>query len=170
MYAEIDRELEMEAFREMLEKLPRVLGSLSEHLATDPCIDEVREVVRGLARDIGARLVFVFGSLARKGCGEDVDLAIKLERRPRSMLSVGKVQAILEDSLGARVDLVILNSRVPPALAKTIVDEAVLIYGDREEAESEILRLYRTYLEAQEILSIAVDRRTHETIARGGRR
>ncbi len=147
MYAEIDTELEMEAFREIREKIPIVIHRLEEAAGSDPCLEEVRLKLRRLGPRLGLRYVLVFGSLARRGCGRDVDLAVKLGRRPRSLLEVGRLQAILEDELGAPVDLVVLDARVPPVLAKTIVDEAVLVYGNAEEAQRDLLRLYKLYLD-----------------------
>ncbi len=147
MYADVDREMEMRAFEEMAERVPELIEHLSR-LADDPCLDRVRERIGERAPELGIRLAFVFGSLAREGCGDDVDLAVKLEERPGSMLDVGRLQVELEDLLGASVDLVVLNLEVDPALAKTIVDEAVLIYGDEEEGEEEILKLYKRYLDS----------------------
>ncbi|WP_338250934.1 type VII toxin-antitoxin system HepT family RNase toxin [Pyrodictium abyssi] len=147
MYAEINRELEMEAFREIAEKTPHVVARLAELARDDPCIGEVKQRIRRAAERLGLRLVLLFGSLARSGCGRDVDLAVRLGRRPRSMLEVGRLQAVLEDELGVPVDLVVLDLGVSPALAKTLVDEAVLVYGDPGEAEEELLRLYKLYLD-----------------------
>ena len=147
MYADIDREMELRAFEELAARVPDLMRHLSE-LADDPCLDHVREKVRRRAPELGIRLAFVFGSLARDGCGNDVDLAVKLEEAPKSMLDIGRLQVELEDLLGAPVDLVVLNLEVDPVLAKTIVDEGVLIYGDEGEAEEEILKLYRKFLDA----------------------
>lgn len=155
MYAEIDRGLELEAFREIAEKTPRLLTALEELAQGDPCLEEVKPVIRRLAEETGLRYVLVFGSLARRGCGRDVDLAVKLGRRPRSMLEVGRLQVLFEDELGARVDLVVLDIDVPPVLAKTLVDEAVLVYGDREEAARDLLRLYKQYLDSIEAAKAA---------------
>ena len=116
----------------------------------DPCLEEVEPVISRLAERLGLRYVLVFGSLARRGCGRDVDLAVKLGRRPRSMLEVGRLQVLFEDELRTRVDLVVLDIDVPPVLAKTLVDEAVLVYGDREEAARDLLRLYKQYLDSME--------------------
>ncbi|MDK2372766.1 MAG: DUF86 domain-containing protein [Candidatus Korarchaeota archaeon] len=147
MYADIDRDLEMRAFEELAERVPELIRYLRE-LADDPCLDQVRRIIRDKAPELGIRLVFVFGSLARDECGNDVDLAVKLEERPRSMLDIGRLQVELEALLGAPVDLIVLNLDVDPALAKTIVDEAILIYGDEGEGEEEILKLYKKSLDA----------------------
>ena len=89
----------------------------------------------------------MFGSLARKGCGRDVDVAVKLGRSPRSALELGRIQAILEDTVQAPVDLVVIDVLEDPGLAATIAWEAVLVYGDLEEAELDRARLLSLYLD-----------------------
>ena len=116
----------------------------------DPCLDDVKEKVRRVAPRLGIKVAIAFGSLARKGCGRDVDLAVRLSWRPRSLLEVGRLQAELEDALGARVDLVVLNLPVDPGLAKAIVDHWAPVYGGEEEALREVLRLYKLYLDYAE--------------------
>jgi len=136
---------EKRTFHEMTEKLERLAGS-------DPCIDEVKPKIRRLAQRLGLRYVLVFGSLARQGCGRDIDLAVKIGRPPRSMLEIGRLQLLFEDELGAHVDLVVLDTSISPALAKTLVDEAILVYGDQGEASNDLLRLYKLYLDHAETL------------------
>ena len=145
MYAEIDRRLKEQAFREILEKTPGVIEAL-ERLAKDPCIDEVVERLRRDAGEIRPRYILLFGSVARNGCGRDVDVAVKLGRRP-SLLEAGRIQVMLEDYLGAPVDLVVIDYGVPPSLAKTLVDEAIVVYGDEREARRDLLRMYLGYLD-----------------------
>ena len=140
----------MRAFREIAEKVPLVLERLEGLARSDPCLDTVGERVRRLAERLRLRYVLVFGSLARRGCGHDVDLAVKLGRRPSSALEIGRLQLLFEEELEAPVDLVVVDVGVPAPLAKTIVDEAVLVYGDREEAERDLLRLYKQYLDSVE--------------------
>ncbi len=147
MYAEIDAELEMRAFREIAEKTPVLLERLEEFAGGDPCLEDVKPRIERVARKLRLRYVLVFGSLARRGCGRDVDLAVKLGRKPESLLEIGRLQVIFEDEVGAPVDLVVIDAGVPPALAKTLVDEAILVYGDREEADRDLLRLYKLYLD-----------------------
>ncbi|MCE4610370.1 MAG: DUF86 domain-containing protein [Desulfurococcales archaeon] len=150
MYAEVDRGLEEEAFNEIEEKTPRLLEALKNAAQGDPCLGEVRERLKHIAPRLGVRVAIAFGSLARRGCGRDVDLAVRLSRRPRSLLEVGRIQAELEDALGARVDLVVLNIPVDPGLAKAIVDHWAPVYGSEEEALREVLRLYKLYLDYAE--------------------
>ena len=80
------------------------------------------------------------------------------------MLEVGELQQLLEKELGVDVDLVVLDTPVDPLLAKTIVDEAIIVYGDRREAEEDLLRLYKHYLD-----SLPLHRRLHRP-TRGGNR
>jgi len=147
MYVDIDPDLEMEAFREIAEKTPAIIRRLEELAGSDPCLDDVEPRIRVLAQRLGLRYVLVFGSLARRGCGRDVDVAVKLGRKPRSMLEIGRLQLLFEEELGVHVDLVVLDISVSPSMAKTLVDEAILVYGDREEAEKDLLRLYKLYLD-----------------------
>jgi uncharacterized protein YutE (UPF0331/DUF86 family)/predicted nucleotidyltransferase len=150
LYAEIREDLEHEAFLEIAEKTPRLITRLREVARGDPCLDEVRDKLREAGREIGARYILVFGSLARRGCGHDVDVAVKLGRRPRSTLELGRIQAILEDTLRAPVDLVVADVLEDPGLAATIAREAVLVYGDPEEAElyrAKLLSIYLDYVE-----------------------
>ena len=152
MYADVDRRLEEEAFSEIERIAPRVIKRLEEHAQGDPCLEDVRGKLVDAARRLGLRYVVVFGSIARSGCGGDVDLLVKLGRRPRSLLEVGRVRALLEETLGVEVDLVVLEAGVDPGLAKTIVDEGVLVYGDPHEAEEDMLRLYKEALDYRFLL------------------
>ncbi len=170
MYAEIDTELEHEAFHEIKEKTPRLIQALEQLAREDPCLEDILPKIRRLAKQLGLRYVLVYGSLARHGCGHDVDLAVKLGRRPKSMLEVGRLQLLFEDELGAPVDLVVLDIEPPPLLAKTIVDEAIHVYGDEKEATKDLLKLYKLYLDHAEEKKHAkkptTHRSTHKATAR----
>ncbi len=148
MYVSIDAELELEAFKEIRRKLPEILERMAEASQGDPCLDEIEEKLRRLGDRLGLRYIVVFGSTARRGCGNDVDLAVKLGRKPGSLLDVGRLQILFEDELGVPVDLVVLDLDVSPEIAKTIVDEGVLVYGDAGEYEEDRLILYKKYLDA----------------------
>ena len=49
----------------------------------------------------------------------------------------------------------VIDAGVDPGLAKTLVDEGIVVYGDREEAEEDLLRLYKLYLDYVEGLEAA---------------
>ena len=147
MYGDLDRDLELEAFHEIVEKTPKIIEKLASLAEDDPCLAEIAPRLREIAKKLGFRYVLVFGSLARQGCGRDVDIAVRLGLKPRSMLEIGRLQLILESELGAPVDLVVLDIKLDPVLAKTIIDEGVLVYGDREEMEKDLIRLYKLYLD-----------------------
>ncbi len=144
MYADIDPQLEMEAFMEIKAMMPTLIRRLERLAAGDPCIWEVAPKLRLLAERLGLRAVLVFGSLARRGCGRDVDVAVLLGRRPRSMLEVGRLQALMEDELGAPVDLVVIEALSDPALAREILEAHTPVHGDADEAR---LRLYKLLLD-----------------------
>ncbi len=140
-------ELEIEAFKEIKEKIPKLITLMRRVAGNDPCLEDVAGKVVRLAENLKLKYVIVFGSLARRGCGHDVDLFVKLGRKPRSLLEIGRLQAIFEEAVQAPVDLVVFKAGVDPLLAKTIVDEAVILYGDRDEAERDLVELYKTYLD-----------------------
>lgn len=148
MYVNIDTELELKTFREIQERMPRIIERLAEASQGDPCLADMVEKLRSLGGRLGLRYIVVFGSMARRGCGNDLDLAVKLGRSPSSLLEVGRLQALFEDELEASVDLVVLDLDVPPEIAKTIVDEGILVYGDTGEYEKDMLILYKRYLDA----------------------
>jgi len=147
MYAVIDQELEIKAFHKIKEMTPALIQHLERVASSDPCLWEIKPRIQRIAEQLKLRYVLVFGSLARNGCGRDVDLAIKLGRRPQNMLEVGRLQQVFESELGAPVDLVVLDLEVPPTIAKTLVDEATLVYGDATEAQEDLLHLYKKYLD-----------------------
>jgi len=149
---ELGESLEEEAFREIERMMPAVIEALKAHARGDPCIGEVAEKLRRAAEKLGVKCLFIFGSLARKGCGRDVDAAVLLGRRPRSALEIGRIQAELEHAAGAPLDLVVLDLDVPVELLETIVGEAILVYGG-EECVEERARLYLKYLDFKEWLS-----------------
>ncbi len=146
-YAEIDKELEAKAFNEIADKTPAVLEEIERYARGDPCLDDVLPRIRRVAEKKKLRYVVLFGSLARNGCGEDVDLFVKLGREPRSLLEIGGLLAEFEDELRCKVDLVVYEAGVDPVLAKTIVDEGVIVYGDEVEAREDMYRLYKQALD-----------------------
>ena len=148
VHVDIDPELELEAFREIQETMPGIIERLAKSSREDPCLADVVKRLERLGDRLGLRYIVVFGSLATRGCGKDVDLAVKLGRRPRSLLEVGRLQTIFEDELKTQVDVVVLDLEVTPEIAKTIVDEGVLVYGDPKEYEEDKLNLYKKYLDA----------------------
>ncbi|MCE4621199.1 MAG: DUF86 domain-containing protein [Desulfurococcales archaeon] len=147
LYAEMDRDLEEKAFEEIERSVPPILDYLERTAGGDPCIEDVRRSIGEVAKRYGLRYALVFGSIARRGCGRDVDVAIKLGRIPESMIEVGRIQAELEEALGSSVDVVILDLPIDPVLAKAIVDEARIVYGDQGEALRDMLNLYKAYLD-----------------------
>ena len=157
-YAELDPGLELEAFHDIRRLMPLVLERLERLVNGDPCLEEVVPAVQRVAERFWLRYVLVLGSLARRGCGRDVDLAVRLGRRV-GLLEAGRLQAELEDAVGAPVDLVVVDYGVDPWLAKTLVDEALPIYGDWEEAMDDLGRLYMKYLDTVEWLGSLQGRR-----------
>ena len=92
----------------------------------------------------------LFGSLARNGCGRDVDIAVKGDFK--SALDLGKIVVELEEELGIShdyIDVIDIDS-APIHLLKKIIDEGVIVYGDREEALKDLSHKYIEILDQLE--------------------
>ncbi len=150
MYVELDEDLEKEAFDEIERTMPMVIERLKKLASGDPCLDEVREKVARISKEFGLRYSAVIGSISREGCGNDVDLVVKFGRRA-SPLEVGRLIAELEDSLRCKVDVVVVDWGLDPIMAKTVVDEALLIYGDERAFEEDLLKLYKKFLDEKRL-------------------
>lgn len=156
-YAEIDRDLEEKAFKEMEEKLGGIveaLRKLADKLGDPPVVpseaSRVGERLREVFERSGVRYAILFGSRAREGVGRDYDIAVSIDAR--SALELGELLVNIAEALGVeeeRVDLVHVDSTGLGVLY-TVLNEGVLIYGDREEVEE---YLYRRYLELLDLES-----------------
>jgi hypothetical protein len=62
------------------------------------------------------------------------------------------MQAVLEDYVGAPVDLVVIDLLNDPMLSGRIALEGVLVYGDACEAERDRVRLLSLYMDYVEFL------------------
>ncbi|UXD21277.1 hypothetical protein IPA_02160 [Ignicoccus pacificus DSM 13166] len=151
MYIELDEELERESFDEIEEEMPKILKALRELAKGDPCLSEVKREIAELASKWNLRYVALIGSLAREGCGNDVDLVVKFGRMPKG-LELGRFVAEAEDALGSKVDVIVVDLKLDPIMAKTIVDEGVLIFGSEEEFEEDKLVLYKKFLDEKRLV------------------
>ena len=157
-YAEIDRELEERAFREIEEKMPRILRRLRsfvEGLDVDPgSLSELRRVFE----KYGVKYAVLFGSRAREGAGRDYDLAISGEFD--SYIEVGKMLVEIAEVLGVsedEVDIVLVDS-APLHLIHTVVSEGEIVYGDLDLAVQELSKKYLEYVDINEAYKIAEER------------
>ncbi len=146
-YADIDRGFEQESFIEIRDKLDKVIVLIERYAEGDPCIDFVKErLSKMFAEKYGDEIKYavVFGSVAREGCGRDVDIAVKFKTRPRSALDLGMLIVDIAEALGLHEDLVDLVDidNAPLGLLKSIIEDAVPIYGDLEEIRDDLTRKY----------------------------
>ncbi len=91
-----------------------------------------------LFAESGVQLAYLFGSLAKQGCGQDVDLALL------SLSPVFRLRSEISECLGTeRIDL----QRATPILRFEIVQTGQWLYAAtsmvREQFELATLRLYR---------------------------
>ena len=90
-------------------------------------LDEIRDIVSRLARQYGAKRVYLFGSYARgeADASSDIDLCVDGESI-RSLLDLGDLYSDLEGALGKPIDLITLNSlkkhKEDPATKKLMIN------------------------------------------------
>ena len=147
-YAQIEPERESSAFLEIRQKIPSILDKLSVHITGDPSLSDVKRVRKVLKR-FGVRYAYVFGSVARRGSGRDLDLAVVFEQGA-DVLKLGRLLEEVADTLGLTddlVDLVDLDS-ADQGILKTIIDEGVVVYGGKE-AE---VYLEKKYIELLDVI------------------
>lgn len=83
--------------------------------------------IRGLVAESGGTAVRVFGSVAtgEDAADSDIDLLFR-DRRPLSLMDLGRLEARISELLGAEVDLV-PESALRPDLHERVAREAVLL-------------------------------------------
>jgi uncharacterized protein YutE (UPF0331/DUF86 family)/predicted nucleotidyltransferase len=148
-YAQIEPEREHSAFLEISQKMPSILDKISVHIKGDPSLSDVRKVRKALKR-FGVMYAYVFGSVARKGSGRDLDLAVVFEREA-DLLRLGRLLEEVADTLGLAdglVDLVDLDS-TDQSILKAVIDEGIVVYGGKEAAEY----LEKRYIELLDLTS-----------------
>jgi len=151
-YVEIDVSIEMETFREMIDKLPAALNKLRDVVDNDPSPGTGSDALGSVFVKHGVKYAFLFGSRARAGAGRDYDIAVVFERRPNNALELGLLIVDLAEALGVHedlIDLVDLDS-APLTIVKTVIDEGRVLRGG-DEALDYLWRKYLAYLDANEI-------------------
>ncbi|MET1159609.1 MAG: HepT-like ribonuclease domain-containing protein [Thermoprotei archaeon] len=147
-YARINRKLEDEAFKEIYERIPVVLNAIQEYSDKDPCYEDVAKALKRVGKRLGfIRYIILYGSIARNGCGRDIDIAVKGDFK--SALDLGRIVSEIEGELGVPADLIDIVDldNAPPHLVKRILDEGVLVYGDPSTAYPDLARLYSMVLD-----------------------
>jgi len=152
-YARMDRRLEEEAFREMEERLPIVLDKLRGYIDADEIDPRELRGVEEVFRRYGVRYALLFGSRARGEPGRDYDIAVSAEFK--SALEMGGLLMDLAEALGCpetSIDLIHIDS-APMGVLYTLLNEGVIIYGDREEALADLSRRYIELLDLRSTLT-----------------
>lgn len=147
-YYSLNVEREVEAFRELVDIVPEAIRR-AETLLGDPCLEDARRLGPVFERHDVA-YAYLFGSTARKGCGRDLDIAVKF-KTSKSLWQLAELARDIEDFLDlpdGAADVVDLDD-VPPHFLLSILERYEVIYGDVEGA---IAYLARRYLEALDLL------------------
>ncbi len=152
-YAEIDREVELVAFKEILDKIPEIvkaIGDFLEKAEVGPTISDLEVKLSKVFKRHGVRYAVVFGSIARQGHGRDIDIAVSWNID--SMLKLGRLLVDIADALNVHedtIDLVHIES-APLSLIKSIIEDGKIIYGDRDIVLKELTKYYLEYLDVNE--------------------
>jgi len=163
-YAEIDVSMEMETFREIVNKLPAVLNRLRDVVDNDPGPGLVTDALGRVFVKHGVKYAFLFGSRARAGAGRDYDIAVVFERRPSNALELGLLIVDLAEALGVHEDLIDLVDldAAPLNIVKTVINEGRVLLGS-DEALDYLWRKYLAYLDANEMERLIAQRGGKET-------
>lgn len=96
----------------------------------NPMTPADRETIITICRKNGISMIGVFGSTARGAATEssDIDLLIRLSK-PKSLLSIVKLERNLSEMLGRKVDL-LTETAISPYLRERIFNELVVIYEE----------------------------------------
>ena len=89
----------------------------------EDAIAALRGFMPVIRRDFGVRRIALFGSTARGGARDDIDILAEFETGP-TFLSFMGLKVFLEDHLGRKVDLVTPDA-VKPRLRPVVEREAV---------------------------------------------
>ncbi|MCU7787765.1 DUF86 domain-containing protein [Pyrobaculum sp. 3827-6] len=155
-YYQLDEARELEAFREIASTMPQIVEALEAKLPGDPCIDDVGRLREVFERH-GVAYVVVFGSVAKKGCGRDLDLAVKFTR-PVGLWDLAGFAADVAEALGldyGQVDVVDIDT-APPGVLLSIL-EGVPVYNE-ERAREDLARRYIELLDVGEAWRAAQQR------------
>ena len=148
-YFAVSVEKELEAFRNLVEMMPQVISLAESAVGDDPCVEDAKRLGEVFKKH-GVVYAYLFGSTARKGCGRDLDIAVKFAES-KNLMDVAMLIRDAEEALGlpdGLVDVVDLDD-APPHIVLSILENFVVIYGDEEEA---IRYLTARWTEAQDLL------------------
>ncbi len=90
--------------------------------------DSEKEKIIQICKSNDISMIGLFGSIARgdSRSNSDIDILIKLSK-PKSLLSIIKIERILSETLGRKVDLV-TEKAISPYLRDRILSEMTVLY------------------------------------------
>ena len=90
--------------------------------------DSEKEKIIQICKNNDISMIGIFGSTARgdSKMDSDIDILIKLSK-PKSLLSVVKMERMLSEALGRKVDLV-TEKAISPYLRDRVFNELMVIY------------------------------------------
>ena len=92
-------------------------------------IGELREIITPIARELGIKEVYLFGSYARGEATEDSDVDILIGPEPiNAFFGLGKLYYLLNEALGKYLDIVSVDGN--EEFVEKIRPELVKIYSE----------------------------------------
>jgi len=94
-------------------------------------IEELKEIIRPIAKEYGVKKVYLFGSTARGDNNEESDYDICVERgKINCLLTYSSFCYDLRNAIGDDVDIVTTKGAGrKPEFLKTIMTEGIVLYG-----------------------------------------
>jgi len=94
-------------------------------------IDELKEIVRPIAKEYGVKKVYLFGSVARGDYDEESDYDFCIDRgKIACIFKLSAFHRDLSNAIGYDIDVVTTKgAERRPEILKTILEEGVVIYG-----------------------------------------
>ncbi|MCL2607984.1 MAG: nucleotidyltransferase domain-containing protein [Methanomassiliicoccaceae archaeon] len=94
-------------------------------------VEELKEIIRPIAKEYGVKKVYLFGSMARGDQNEESDYDICVERgRIDCLLKYSSFCYDLRNAIGHDVDIITTKgAERKPEFLKTILTEGVVLYG-----------------------------------------
>ena len=105
--------------------MPRSAAKIAKPLDRDALIALLRALLPGLRERYNVRSLGLFGSYARgeADARSDVDLLVEFDTSP-GFFRFAELESLLEDTLGAKVDLV-TRGALKPSIGRRVLSEVI---------------------------------------------
>ncbi len=93
-------------------------------------IDEIKNIISPIAREYGAKRVYLFGSYARGEANEQSDIDLRIDKGDiKGFVKLSGLRLDIISKLDKNVDLLTTGS-LDSVFLESIIDEEILLYGE----------------------------------------